>query len=262
MIFLKKIYKTVGFLGIMLFSFYYTEKIAIIMQNKSPIMQNIKEVENKYIEIATNATVEGEYITPGIMGRMVNKTKSFVNMKAFGIFNEYYLIFDDVKPDISLEDNKDKIIKEGNKEKKAVTYLLEEGQGSIKKYLEEQKIPASLLVTEKSYKNNNYFEQINNDIEKYKNVESLLNKNNQNKNICYVKKINKEFCKKEQKYLVEETFSLGATNIVEAKSKLKNGAIIFIKNSATLENFKILQKEVYFKGLEVIPLSEMITEKK
>lgn len=259
---MKNFYKSIGLFAIMVFSFYYTEKIAILMQNKSPIMQNINGIEEKYRETSVNATVDGEYIVPGIMGRMVNKTKSYVNMKAFGIFNEYYLIFDDVKPDVSLEDNKDKIIKNGHPSKKAIAYLLEEGNDEIEKYLEENKIIASLLIKESTYKNNSYFEQINNDTEKYKNVESLLNKNNQNKNICYIKSLNKEFCLKEQKYLVEETFSLGATNIVEAKSKLTSGSIIFIKKNATLENFKLLQKEINFRGLSVISLSEMIAEKK
>lgn len=246
----------------MLFSFYYTEKIAILMQNKSPLMQNIEGVEKRYKETPVNATLEGEYIVPGVMGRMINKTKSYVNMKSFGAFNEYYLIFDDVKPEVSLEDNKDKIIKSGHPSKKAIAYLVEDGNPEIQKYLENNKIVASLLVTEDTYKNNSYFEQINSDQNKYRNVESLLNKNNQNKNICYVKSLNKEFCKKEQKYLVEETFSLGSSNIVEAKSKINNGAIVLIKKTATLETLKLFQKEVNFKGLEVISLSELIAEKK
>ena len=85
MIFLKKLYKPLGLLAIMLFSFYYTERIAILMQNKSPIMQQINDVEENYIVSAVNAKVEDNYIVPGIMGRMVNKNKSYVNMKAFGI---------------------------------------------------------------------------------------------------------------------------------------------------------------------------------
>ena len=152
MILLKRFYKTIGLFAIMVFSFYYTEKIAILMQNKSPIMQNINGVEERYRETPVNANVEGDYIVPGVMGRMVNKTKSYVNMKAFGIFNEYYLIFDDVKPDISLDENKDKIIKNGNPSKKAIAFLLEDGNTEIQKYLEENKIVASLLVEENTYK--------------------------------------------------------------------------------------------------------------
>lgn len=259
---MKKLYKPIGLFAIMLFSFYYTEKIAIIMQNKSPIMQSINEVEEDYVVNPVNATVDEKYVVPGIMGRMVNKTKSYVNMKAFGIFNEYYLIFDNIKPDISLEDNKDKVIKEGNKTKKAVAFLLEDGNDSIKNYLKENRIKADLLIKEATYENSNYFEQINNDSEKYKNVESLLNKNNQNKNICYIKEIDAEYCKKEQKYLIEETFALGSNNIVEAKGKIDSGAIILIKKNANLEHFKLLLKEINFKGLNIVLLSELISENK
>lgn len=260
MIFLKKLYKPLGIFAIMLFSFYYTEKIAVIMQNKSPIMQNINEVEQNYKVSAVNATVKENYIIPGIMGRMVNKTKSYVNMKAFGIFNEYYLIFDEVKPEVSLQDNKDKIIKEGNKNKKAIALLLEDGNESIKNYLKKNGIKANLLITESTYENNNFFEQINNDKVKYKNVESLLNKNNQNKNICYVKDLDKNYCVKEQKYLVEETYPLTNNNIVEIKSKLDSGAIILIKKNATLEHLQLLVKEINFKGLQIVTISELIME--
>lgn len=245
----------------MIFSFYYTEKIAIVMQNKSPIMQNIQEVETDYRVNAVNAILDEKYIVPGIMGRMVNKTKSYVNMKAFGIFNEYYLVFDDIKPEISLEDNKDKIIKKGNKSKKAVAFLLEDGNESIKKYFIENQIKANLLITESTYQNNSYFEQINGDKDNYKNVESLLNKNNQNKNICFISKIDLAYCKKEQKYLIEETFDLTSTNIVEAKSKLESGAIILIKKNATLDHLKLLLKEIHFKGFSILPISEIISEK-
>lgn len=230
------------------------------MQNKSPIMQQINEVEESYVVKAVNAKVEDNYIVPGIMGRMVNKNKSYVNMKAFGIFNEYYLIFDDVKPDISLEENRDKIIKEGNKSKKSVAFILEDGNEAIKKYFKDNKIKADLLISESTYENNNYFEQINNDKNKYKNVESLLNKNNQNQNICYIKEMDKETCTKEHKYLVEETFSLKSDNIVEAKNKVDSGAIILIKKTATLEHLQVLLKEINFKGLSVIYVSELIKE--
>ena len=227
------------------------------MQNKSPIMQSINEIANDYKVQAINASISGDYITPGICGRMINKTKSYVNMKSFGIFNEYYLIFDEIKPDISLQDNKDKIIRQGNASKKSVAFLLEDNE----KYLEENNIKASLLITEDNYQKNSFFEQINNDLEKYNNIESLLNKNNINKNICYVKTLDNEFCQKNQKYLIEETFSLNSQNIVEAKKNIQSGAIILISKNAKLEEFKLLIKEIQFKGLNIVPISELITEK-
>lgn len=257
---MKKYYKSIGLLAIMLFSFYYTEKIAILMQNKSPIMQSINEIADDYTVKATNASIDGNYITPGISGRMINKTKSYVNMKSFGIFNAYYLIFDEIKPDISIHDNKDKIIKKGNASKKAIAFLIEDNE-PIKNYLIQNKIAGSILITEKEYDKNSTLEQINNDQEKYSNVESLLNKNNQNKNICYIKTMDQEFCQKNQKYLMEETFFLNAQNIVEAKNKIESGSIILIKSTANLEEFKLLVKEIKFKGLEILTISELIDEK-
>lgn len=231
------------------------------MQNKSPIMQSINEIEDDYLVSATNAQIDGEYIIPGISGRMINKTKSYINMKSFGIFNEYYLIFDKVKPDISLSDNLDKIIKSGNKERKAIALLLEDNE-QIKNYLETNKIAASILTYEDTYEKNSFFEQINNDIKNYNNVESLLNKNNQNTNICYIKNLSQEFCQKNKKYLVEETFYLNSLNIVNAKNNIESGAIILIKSSAKLEEFKILIKEINFKGLDIVSLSNLIDEDK
>ncbi len=258
---MKNVFKSIGLLAILLFSFYYTEKIAIIMQNQSPIMQSITDVENIYLEEPVNATIDNDYIVPGIMGRTINKTKSYINMKSFGIFNSYYLVFDYTKPDISLEDNLDKIINQGNPSKNSVAFLLENGNTKVENYLENNQIPASLLITESTYQKNSYFEQINADNSKYQTVESLLNKNNQNTNICYLKSINKEFCLKNKKYLVEETFSLTNSNIVDAKKNLNSGAIILIKNNTSLDNVLLLLKEIEFKGLTNVTLSTLITEK-
>ncbi len=258
---MKNFYKSLGLLGIMVFSFYYTEKIAILMQNKSPIMQSINQIENNYLESPVNATIEGESITPGIMGRMINKTKSYVNMKSFGIFNEYYLVFDDVKPDVSLEDNKDKIITKGNKKKNAVAFLIEKNQ-PIADYFQNQKIKASIFINEQSFDKNSFFEQINNDKESYKNTESLLNKNNLNTNICYLHSMDKDFCIKNKKYLVNETFALNNSNFIEIKKNLESGSIILIKENTSLENVKLLLKEIQFKGLKIITLSDLINEKK
>lgn len=256
---MKKIYKSLGLLAIMIFSFYYTEKIAILMQNKSPIMQSINEIENNYLIKATNATIEGDYITPGISGKMINKTKSYVNMKSFGVFNEYYLVFDNIKPDISLQDNTDKIIRKGNKNKKSIALLIDNNL-KIEEYLIQNKIMASKLIKEQDYDKNSFLEQINNDQEKYNNVESLLNKNNQNKNICYINDINKEFCQKNNKFLITESMYLNSSNIVTAKNNIQSGSIILIKSNANLDEFKILLKEINFKGLNIIYLSELINE--
>ncbi len=258
---MKNVYKSLGLLGIMVFSFYYTEKIAVIMQNKSPIMQSINQIENNYLESPVNATIEGDSITPGIMGKMINKTKSYVNMKSFGIFNEYYLVFDTIKPDVSLEDNKDKIIVKGNKKKNAIAFLIEDNL-QVRDYFLDQKIKASVFINEQAFDKNSFFEQINNDERSYKNTESLLNRNNLNTNICYIKAMIKVFFLKNKKYLISETLTLNNINFIDVKKGLESGVIILIKENTSLENVKLLLKEIQFKGLKILTVSELINEKK
>lgn len=256
---MRNIYKYIGLFGIMIFSFYYTEKIAQMMQNKSPIMKTINEIESKYLENPVNALINEDVIIPGVKGKKINKNKSYVNMKYRGVFNEYYLVFDDIIPEVSLEENKDKIINKGNKLKKGIALILEDND-NIKNYLIENKINASILIKEENFKKDSFLEQINNDLDNYKNIESLLNKNNLNKNICYIKNIDKEFCLKNRKYLVEETISFSNSNLIEIKKNIESGTIILIKKDVSLDNFKQLLKEISFKGLKFLTVSDLISE--
>ena len=83
-------------------------------------------------------------------------------MKALETFNEYYLIYDEVKPTVSIEDNKDKIIIKGNATKRYVSIILEDDTHAkiFSKYNVNQ------LVTKESYNAVNNFELINNESQK------------------------------------------------------------------------------------------------
>ena len=107
---MKRFFQILGICSILVFSFYYTDKIALIVQEKNPILQEIKSKENELLIDSKDATVVNNFIIPGIKGSKVNVEKSFNKMKSLNAFNEYYLVYDDVKPSISIEDNKDKII--------------------------------------------------------------------------------------------------------------------------------------------------------
>lgn len=110
---MRKYYQFLGLAIIMVFSFYYTEKIALIVLNKNPLMQSIHEEKENYEEEFVNAFIEGDYIIPGINGLEVNTRESFYNMQELDMFNEYYLVFDQVKPEISLQENKIKLFIKG-----------------------------------------------------------------------------------------------------------------------------------------------------
>lgn len=259
---MKRFFEYVGLGAIILFSFFYTEKAALLVQNKNPIMQKIHSEKENLDYMAVNAIVDGDYIIPGKNGLEVDVEKSFQKMKAVGAFNEYFLTYQQVYPNISLEKNKDKIIRKGNSENKMVAIVLEEKNSTIASYLKENKVKASLLTTKDSFEENSYFEQISYEQSRsnFYDLDTNLNKSYPNKKICVIGEQNKELCKKNGYYLVEKDIELNSSNLIDVKSKVEKGSILFIHANAKLSDFQLLYKEIKYKGLEVVYLSELISE--
>ena len=257
---MRKYYQYFGLALIMVFSFYYTDKIANIVLNKNPLMVEINKEKDNFEIKSVNAQIEGDYIVPGINGIEVNVIDSFYKMKEANIFNKYFLIFDQVKPNISILDNKDKIIKHGNRKLKKIALILEE-ENSLSDYLKSLDIKASLLVTNSNYQKNSYFEVINNDIKDFRSLENNLNMNKENKNICVINDLNKDICKKYKNYLIEPELTLNSANYIDIKKNINDGSIILIKNTANLSDLKLLIKEIKYKNIELVYLSEIIKEK-
>lgn len=256
---MKKYYGYFGLALIMVFSFYYTEQISTLVLNKNPLMMTIKEQADNYNVKSVNAEIVGENIIPGINGLYVNSRESFYAMQSEDIFNEYYLVFEQKKPDVTLEDNKDKLIISGNPNIRQVTLILET-ENEVSEYLKLNEFKASLLVDMNTYKDKNYFESLNNEIVGFKSLENNLTLNKENKHICVVNTDNKEICQKHKNYLVNPSLRLNNSNLLDIKKNLKNGSIIVIGDTATLSDVKILLKEIKYKDLELVYLSELISE--
>lgn len=256
---MKKIFKLFGLCALMLFSFYYTEKIALYAQSKSPIMESINEAKDNLAVSSVNAEVMNEYIIPGLNGLEVNIKDSFSKMKSFNTFNSYYLVFDQVPPEISLENNKNKIIKQGNKLKRSISLIIEPTE-SIMEFLKSYNIKADILMDLDNYDKTTEFEIINNEVNNFSKLETLLNKAEKNKKICYVTTNNKDYCIKKDYYLVEHTKELNGTNIAMIKSNIISGDIILIKSTTNIEDLRLLIEQIKYQDLNIVYLSELITE--
>ena len=256
---MKKYYGYFGLALIMVFSFYYTEQISTLVLNKNPLMMTIKEQADNYNVKSVNAEIVGENIIPGINGLYVNSRESFYAMQSEDIFNEYYLVFEQKKPDVTLEDNKDKLIISGNPNIRQVTSILET-ENDVSEYLKLNEFKASLLVDMNTYKDKNYFESLNNETIGFKSLENNLTLNKENKHICVVNTDNKDICQKHKNYLVSPSLRLNNFNLLDIKKNLKNGSIIVIGDTATLSDVKLLLKEIKYKDLELVYLSELISE--
>ncbi len=244
----------------MLFSFYYTDQIANLVLEKNELYQKIAALKDNYTVTSVSAVIQDKYITPGLNGSAVNVKNSYYNMKNLDLFNEYYLVFDEIKPKISLEDHKDKIIRQGNPAKNNIAFILENDEKIIN-YFQVHKIPANLLVTLDNYAPKENFELINNDAVNYAKMESLLNNANLNKNICLVSSALEDICRDQEKYLIEPLI-LNNTTFLNIKNNINKGDIILIKKGTNLDNIKLLLDNITFKDITITTISNLISENK
>jgi hypothetical protein len=240
-------------------SFYYTEKVALYVKNKNPIMKSLKEIqETKYVDYINSTIIDEIYIIPGLNGKEVNLDKSFSNMHEINTYNEEYLVFNDIKPKVSLEDNKDKIIIKGNKEKQSIS-LIFENYNSLSKYLLSQGYKVNILLSEKYYDNN--YELINNANNTiYYEIEDYLNKNKINKNLCYIKEDTKIPTNCKNKYLFKPSLTISHSNISNTINNISSGDILLIKDTISLTELKIILNQISYRNLDIIPLSDLIKE--
>lgn len=258
---MKKYGKYILFSLLVLLSFYTTNKTANLVRNQDPILKEIRNISLEKKEDFVNAVIQDDYIIPGMYGSVVDELKSLSKMKEQDVFNNLYLVSQPIKPDISLSDNLDKIIIKGNSKKQQVSFVIDENTSKKNKdYLVKNSIKASLLITKDNFSKDSYFEQINNDFKNYKELDKTLKKNKTNTNICVLDNNNSnlKFCKSKKKYLVKPGMFLDNANIIEIKTKLDSGSIIYIKDATYLD---CLVEYIKSKDLKIVPLSQLISEK-
>ena len=85
---MKRIIKFTGLLTLILFSFFYTDKVVEVIRENDKLMIELEQVSDNYKVNAINGIISGDTIKPGINGKKVNIEKSYKQMKEKGIFDE------------------------------------------------------------------------------------------------------------------------------------------------------------------------------
>lgn len=243
----------------MIFSFYLSDKITSLAINKNPIMETINEKSEELTVMATNATISNNTIIPGINGKVVDKEASFFKMKEFGAFNDTFLIYKNIKPNISLEDNKDKIIIGGNMSLRQVSIIIDDSE-TLTNYFENLDFEITVLATiNTTYKN---FEYINSENSKtsFNDLDSILKKNNLNKKICLIGKSNIDICKEKKYYLVSPNIVISNSNIINNKNTIANGSIIYIDKNTSNKSIDLILNQIKYLDLKIVYLSKLISE--
>ena len=253
-----KFFKYIGIISLLIFSFYLADGVTNLAINSNSLMQTIKSNKDNYLIESVNATINNNTIIPGIKGKKVNELDSYLNMKDFGSFNVNFLIYDYYYPDISLLNNKDKIIISGNKNIRQISLLIIDNNEVIK-YLKENKIIYSKLI---KLDDDFDIENINieSDSSRFGDLDTILNKNNYNKNICILGYSNINVCKTKEYYIVKPSIEINNGNVINSLNLIGNGDIILIGDNLSLDNIIILLKKINSLDLKFVYLSKIIEE--
>lgn len=211
----------------------------------------IAKKDDYYVE-AVNAIIDDEYIIPGMNGMEVNESKSFSNMNKYKLFDEYFLAYDYIKPDVSIENNKELIIKQGNPKKQSVSIILSKDIKLTEKY--------SVLTNIDNYSIDN--NMINNESNKdnFNILNRQLNKDNINNNICIINSnVNISECKNNGYYLVQAK-EINSTSYYEIKNNISSGDIYLVKESITSDQLLLFIKEIKRKDLDIIYINDLLSE--
>ena len=77
---MKRFFEIIGFISLVCFSFFYTEKIATVIKNNDDVL---KQIENVKIQSKTNpidAKIEGNTIIPGMSGKIIDVFKYVISI--------------------------------------------------------------------------------------------------------------------------------------------------------------------------------------
>ncbi len=280
----KNIIQIIGISILACFSFYYTEKLIDISKSKDSLMQTIISNQDKYTVASVSATVKGNKIIPGIRGYKVNVNKSYNNMKRLGIFNEYFLVYDEIHPKLSIDSIYDKYIISGNKNKRNVALLFTSNDNEVIKkainVLDNKKVVGNFFIDgywgenniellNRITSNNNFLGNLGYNSE-YDNpsilyTNSLISRiTKQSKLYCLLDNENEKIlniCKNKKMWTIVPTLNLSDNLYNNIKSNIVNGSIILIKlDSNNVKELEVTINYLKQKGYNILSLDKLLEE--
>lgn len=282
----RKSYLTiVGICLLTIFSFYYTNKLIEFSKSKDPIMIEIMKNKDDYNKLSIDALINNNYIIPGSEGLEVDVDKSYTKMKKLGKYNDNLYVYDVVKPTISIKDNYNKFVINGNTTKKEVSLIFKaedlKNIENINKILFNNNVRATFFIDGNIKdddinilkildESNNYFGNLGYNkkysIKTIKYTNALLDRiDDDNHNYCYVEKddINVlKTCSEVKMYTIKPMVVSNIFPFTYIKQNLENGKIFSLDtNSYTLKQLDLIIKYVRQKGYDFVTLEEILNEK-
>lgn len=279
---MKKLFKPLSAILLLLFSFYYTNKVVEIIRENDPIMKQIRLSSEKYEISSEDARVVGDNIIPGKAGREIDYEESYNRMKQYGMYNEALTTFKEVEPTISIDDYYDKYIIQGNNDKKSVALVFKINSNKnfqeLINVLNTKNINTTLFIDGLFLENNTQAIQklLNHEIEllsydnKYDelyfnsalNYMASITKNNPK--FCYAEYDEKEvleLCSKLELHTIIPTIRVTEYPYKTVKGKLSNSSIISLPlTNQMINELPLIIDYISQKGYSFLTLEELLSE--
>ena len=281
---MKRFFEILGFLSLVCFSFFYTEKTIDVVKEVDDIMITLKEQAPKYQVKAENAKIDGKFMTPGISGKIVNLQKSYEEMKHYGKFHPNLLVYDKVSPEISIKNRYDKYIKTGNPKKRQVSFLFvvdEKGNPSpIIEILKEKKVTGTFFIDgswleknqnelvsliEGKFTVGNYSYRGDYGHESFVWIDTIIKRvGGQKQSYCLVEKENKQAlstCKLQKDYTIYPNIIMKENPYSELTEQVESGSIILMRLDAQVKKeLPLMITYLKQKGYEIVNLEQLLEE--
>lgn len=281
---MKRFFEILGFLSLVCFSFFYTEKTIDVVKEVDDIMITLKEQAPKYQVKAENAKIDGKFMTPGISGKIVNLQKSYEEMKHYGKFHPNLLVYDKVSPEISIKNRYDKYIKTGNPKKRQVSFLFivdEKGNPSpIIEILKDKKVTGTFFIDgswleknqnelvsliEGKFTVGNYSYRGDYGHESFVWIDTIIKRvGGQKQSYCLVEKENKKAlstCKLQKDYTIYPNIIIKENPYSELTEQVESGSIVLMRLDAQVKKeLPLMITYLKQKGYEIVNLEQLLEE--
>ena len=279
---MKKILKIIGLISLTCFSFFVTEKTALVVSDMDEIMIEIKNNYKSYKQKSIDAIIDGDTIIPGISARDVNIKKSYKNMKINGYYSDKLFVYDYTKPNISLIDNIDKYIIKGNSNKRMVSLIFKVNYNDditeILNIVNNYNIKVTFFIDINLFTDNNELiqELINKghnvgiltsdyNSSEYEWIDMVIKKiNKQEHSFCYNindDKNNLESCINKNNYTIKPIEISDNTPLADIKKILESGSILSLNiNSRVRKELSTIIIYIKSKGYTIENLANHLLE--
>ena len=279
---MKKTFEIIGFLSLILFTFFYTSKITTVIKENDDLLIQLKEYQEQYKESAIDAVIIDNKISAGLSGSEINIKESYEKMKKVNSFNANLLVYEKIKPNISVLDYHDKYIVKGKKESVSLVFLVEQTSNieKILNILDNYDVKATFYIDGNWFENNN--EKVIELIENNHTVGNLgynynydvngiswmntivTNIGKQKYTYCYLEEENDAFlniCKNNKSYTIIPSIIVKTNPLITIKKNLENGSIISLKiNNSTIIELPLIIEYINSRNLNIINLEELLDE--